>query len=489
MSIIESSHEVTAQPYKQRLSQQQKSMLVSELQTFLGHAHVLYAPYDMALYEYDASIERARPDIVVFPADSQDVARIVKLARQYDVPIVPRGAGTGLSGGAIPRYGGIVIVFTRMNRILAVDYENMRAIVQPGLVNLHLSNSLSPHGFYYVPDPSSQRSCTIGGNVGENAGGPHTLLYGVTTNHVLGLEIVTAEGDIIEIGNMANDAPGYDLTGLLIGSEGTLCIVTKIIVRMVPLAEAVKTLVAVFDSIDEASNAVSSIIASGVIPAAIEMMDKMILQAVEEDTHAGYPIDAEAVLLIETEGLQEYVADVSEKIVAICQENRARVIRVAKDEAERQLLWAGRKNAFGAVGRISPEFYVQDGVVPRTKLPYVLRRVSEICSYYGLRVGNVFHAGDGNLHPLLLFDSQIPGEIERVRQAGHEILQVCAEVGGSITGEHGVGLEKQEEMALIFSPTDLQAMQSVRNVFNPQQLFNPGKLFPQPGRCAEVKHL
>jgi FAD/FMN-containing dehydrogenases len=489
MSIIESSHEVAAQPYKQRLSQQQKSMLVSELQTFLGHAHVLYTPYDMALYEYDASIERARPDIVVFPANSQDVARIVKLARQYHVPIVPRGAGTGLSGGAIPRYGGIVIVFTRMNRILAIDYDNMRAIVQPGLVNLHLSNSLSPHGFYYVPDPSSQRSCTIGGNVGENAGGPHTLIYGVTTNHVLGLEIVTAEGDIVAIGNMVNDAPGYDLTGLLIGSEGTLCIVTKIIVRIVPLAEAVKTLVAVFDSLDEASNTVSSIIASGIIPAAIEMMDKMILQAVEEDTHAGYPIDAEAVLLIETEGLQEYVADVLEKIVAICHENRARVIRVAKDEAERQLLWAGRKNAFGAVGRISPEFYVQDGVVPRTKLPYVLRRVSEICSSYRLRVGNVFHAGDGNLHPLLLFDSQIPGEIERVRQAGHEILQVCAEVGGTITGEHGVGLEKQEEMALIFSSTDLQVMQSVRNVFNPQQLFNPGKLFPQPGRCAEVKRL
>ncbi|BCL84394.1 FAD-binding protein [Ktedonobacteria bacterium brp13] len=487
MSILESPR--TTQPIYQRLSDQRKGVLVNELQALLGTTHVLHTPYDVALYEYDASIDHARPDIVVFPADSQDVAKIVKLANRYQVPVVPRGAGTGLSGGAIPLYGGIVIVFARMNRILEIDYENMRAVVQPGLVNLHLSNALSPHGFYYVPDPSSQRACTIGGNVGENAGGPHTLIYGVTTNHVLGLEIVTAEGNLVEIGGQTCDTPGYDLTGLLIGSEGTLCIVTKIIVRIVPVAEAVKTLVAVFDSIEDASNTVSEIIASGIIPAAIEMMDKMILQAVEADTHAGYPMDAAAVLLMETEGLREYVADELEKIVNVCHHNHARIVRIAKDETERQLLWAGRKNAFGAVGRISPEFYVQDGVVPRTQLPHVLRRVSEICEHYGLRVGNVFHAGDGNLHPLLLFDSQIPGEIERVRQAGHEILQVCAEVGGTITGEHGVGLEKQEEMALIFSPIDLHVMQSVRNVFNPQQLFNPGKLFPQPGRCAEVKQL
>jgi glycolate oxidase len=268
-----------------------------------------------------------------------------------------------------------------------------------------------------------------------------------------------------------------------------LCIVTKIIVRIVHTPEAVKTMVAVFDTMEDASNTVSEIIASGVIPAAIEMMDRMILQAVEADTHAGYPMDAAAVLLMETEGLTEFVAAELEKIVFICNSNHARVIRIAKDEAERQLLWAGRKNAFGAVGRISPEFYVQDGVVPRTKLPYVLRRVGEICDHYGLKVGNVFHAGDGNLHPLILFDSQIPGEVERVRQAGHEILQVCAEVGGSITGEHGVGLEKQEEMALIFNPVDLRIMQTIRDVFNPEQLFNPGKLFPQPGRCADIKQL
>lgn len=473
----------------ERVTLETKEALVRELVQLLGARHVLHSPYDLALYEYDASIERGRPDVVVFPASTEEVAAIVKCALHYHVPIVPRGAGTGLSGGAIPRYGGIVIVFTRMNQILEVDYENLRAVVQPGLVNLHLSHALNPHGFYYVPDPSSQRSCTLGGNVGENAGGPHTLLYGVTTNHVLGVELVTAEGEIVEVGGWTYDAPGYDLTGLLIGSEGTLCIITKIIVRIVHLSEAVKTMVAIFDSMQDASNTVTEIIARGVIPAAIEMMDQMILQAVEADTPAGYPSDAAAVLLIETEGLYESVEQQQQQIVAICEKHHARQVRIAADEAERQRFWAGRKNAFGAVGRISPEFYVQDGVVPRTQLPYVLRRVSEICQHHGLRVGNVFHAGDGNLHPLILFDSHIPGEIEHVRQAGHEILQVCAEVGGSITGEHGVGIEKQAEMALIFSDTDLRVMQQVRQAWNPDQLFNPGKLFPLPGRCADMRQL
>src|SRR5579859_5523798 len=331
------------------------------------------------LYEYDASIDRSTPDMVVLPATTEEVAAIVKIARRFQVPVVPRGAGTGLSGGAVPIHGGIVIVFTRMNRILELDYDNLRAVVQPGLVNLHLSNALNPGGFYYVPDPSSQRSCTIGGNVGENAGGPHTLIYGVTTNHVLGVEIVTPEGNIVQIGGWTPDTPGYDLTGLLIGSEGTLCIVTKIITRIVHLAEDVKTMVAVFNTMDDASNTVSEIIASGVIPAAIEMMDQMILQAVEADTHAGYPLDAAAVLLMEVEGMQEAVVEQVAQIESICQKHTARSIRIAANETERQLFWAGRKNAFGAVGRISPEFYVQDGVVPRTKLPYVLRSVGEIC--------------------------------------------------------------------------------------------------------------
>lgn len=478
-----------ASPLFERLSVSKKKEVVRELSTLLGTRYVLSSPYDLMLYEYDASIDRSRPDIVVLPSTTEEVAAIVKIAARYDVPVVPRGAGTGLSGGAIPVYGGIIIAFARMNRILEVDYENLRAVVQPGLVNLHLSNALNPAGFYYVPDPSSQRSCTIGGNVGENAGGPHTLIYGVTTNHVLGLEIVTAEGDILQVGDWTLDTPGYDLTGLIIGSEGTLCIVTKIIVRMLHVPETVKTLVAIFDNLDDASNTVSEIISSGVIPSAIEMMDQLILQAVEADSQAGYPLDAAAVLLMEAEGLNENVREQVEAIVSICERHHARSVRIAANEEERQRFWAGRKNAFGAVGRICPEFYVQDGVVPRTRLPQVLHKVGEICARYGLRVGNVFHAGDGNLHPLILFDSQIPGEVERVRQAGREILQVCADAGGTITGEHGVGIEKQEEMALIFSELDLRIMQQVREAWNPRQLLNPGKLFPQPGRCAEVKQL
>src|SRR6266516_6091705 len=488
MSITELPPVVTSPAYE-RMSEARKVEVVRALTSVLDARYILHSAYDLTLYEYDASIDRGRPDIVVMPASSEEIAAIVKIAARYNVPVVPRGAGTGLSGGAIPIYGGIVIVFTRMNRILEIDYENLRAVVQPGLVNLHLSNALNPQGFYYVPDPSSQRSCTIGGNVGENAGGPHTLIYGVTTNHVLGLEIVTPEGEIVQVGGWTHDTPGYDLTGLLIGSEGTLCIVTKIIVRIMHMDEAVKTMVAVFNTMDDASNTVSDIIATGIIPAAIEMMDQVILQAVEADTHAGYPVDAAAVLLMETEGLRESVEEQTDKIVAICNQHHARYVRIAKDEAERQLLCAGRKNAFCAVDRIIPEFYVQDCVVPRTQLPHVLRRVSEICDHYGLKVGNVFHAGDGNLHPLVLFDSQILGELERVHKASHGILAVCGEVGGTITGEHSVDIEKQEEMTLIFNEVDLQVMQQVRETWNPRQLFNPGKLFPIPGRCADVKQL
>src|SRR5213082_893131 len=319
----------------ERLSAARKAEVVRELSALLGARYVLHTPYDLMMYEYDASIDRSTPDIVVFPASTHDVAAIVKIAARYHIPVVPRGAGTGLSGGAIPVYGGIMIVFTRMNRILEIDYDNLRAVVQPGLVNLHLSNALNPQGFYYVPDPSSQRSCTIGGNVGENAGGPHTLIYGVTTNHVLGVEIVTPEGNIVQVGGWTHDTPGYDLTGLLIGSEGTLCIVTKIIVRIVHLAEAVKTMVAVFNTMDDASNTVSEIIASGVIPAAIEMMDQMILQAVEADTHAGYPLDAAAVLLMEAEGLREGVEEQVAQIVRVCNKHHARSTRIAANETER----------------------------------------------------------------------------------------------------------------------------------------------------------
>jgi glycolate oxidase len=461
--------------------------LVKDLEAIVGPRTVLSSPYDLMLYEYDASIDRARPDVVVFPASTAEVSAIVKVANKRGVPFVARGAGTGLSGGAVPLEGGIVIAFQRMNRILSIDYTNLRAVVQPGVVNLHLSNAMTPDGFYYVPDPSSQKSCTIGGNVGENSGGPHTLIYGVTTNHVLGLEVVLPDGEIIEVGGPTLDMPGYDLTGLLVGSEGTLGIVTSITVRIVHQPEAVKTLVGIFNSVDDASNTVSGIVEGGIIPAALEMMDQIILQAVEAYIHAGYPQDAAAVLLIEVEGLRDTVDEQVNQIVGVCNANHAREVRIARDEQERQLLWRGRKEAFGAVGRISHEFYVQDGVVPRTKLPVVLDRVNAICTGYGLRVGNVFHAGDGNLHPLILFDSQVPGEVEKVRQAGLEILQVCAEVGGSITGEHGVGMEKSDAMPLIFSEDDLAVMLRVRATFNPQNLSNPGKIFPTPGRCADIK--
>src|SRR5947199_4890600 len=323
----------TTSPLFERISESKKEEMVRELSALLGAKYVLNTFYALMLYEYDASIDRCTPDIVVLPASTEDVAAIVKIAAHHNIPVVPRGAGTGLSGGAVPIYGGIVIAFARMNRILEVDYDNLRAVVQPGLVNLHLSNALNPQGFYYVPDPSSQRSCTIGGNVGENAGGPHTLLYGVTTNHVLGLEIVTPEGNVVQVGGSTYDTPGYDLTGLLIGSEGTLCIVTRIIVRIVHMPEAVKTMVAVFNTMDDASNTVSEIIAGGVIPAAIEMMDQMILQAVEADTHAGYPMDAAAVLLMQAEGMTESVAEQIDTIVKICEKHHARQIHIPADEA------------------------------------------------------------------------------------------------------------------------------------------------------------
>jgi glycolate oxidase len=465
----------------------EKLALVKEVAAIVGPRAVLSSPYDLMLYEYDASIDRSRPDVVVFPASTAEVSAIVKVANKRRVPFVARGAGTGLSGGAVPLQGGIVIAFQRMNRILSIDYANLRAVVQPGVVNLHLSNAMTPNGFYYVPDPSSQKSCTIGGNVGENSGGPHTLIYGVTTNHVLGLEVVLPDGEVIEVGGPTLDTPGYDLTGLLVGSEGTLGIVTSITVRIVHQPEAVKTLVGIFHTVDDASNTVSGIVEGGIIPAALEMMDQIILQAVEAYIHAGYPLDAAAVLLIEVEGLRDTVDEQVQQIVGVCTANHAREVRIAQNEQERQLLWRGRKEAFGAVGRISHEFYVQDGVVPRTKLPVVLDRVNAICASYGLRVGNVFHAGDGNLHPLILFDSQVPGEVEKVRQAGMEILQACAEAGGSITGEHGVGMEKSEAMPLIFSEDDLAVMQRVRETFNPHNLCNPGKIFPTPGRCADIK--
>jgi len=379
-----------------------------------------------------------------------------------------------------------VISLMRMNRVLEVDYENQIAVVEPGLVNLHLSWAVGPHGFYYAPDPSSQQACTLGGNIANNSGGPHTLKYGVTTNHVLGLEVVLPDGEICWLGGKTRDPQGYDLVGVFVGSEGTFGIATKIVVRILRKPQTVKTMLAWFGEVREASEAVSAIIGRGLVPAAMEMIDHLTIQAVEDAFDCGYPRDAAAALLVELDGLAAGMDAQAERVIQACRDSGARDVRVAKDEAERQLLWKGRKSAFGAFGRIAPAYMVMDGVIPRTKLPYVLGRVNEIAAAHGLRVGNDFHAGDGNLHPNTLYDPRKPGEEERVVAAGGEILKVCAEVGGSITGEHGIGLEKIDYMPLIFSEADLDCMRRVKEAWNPSGRCNPGKMFPTNKACVEV---
>jgi glycolate oxidase len=461
--------------------------IIEELEAIVGPTHVITAPDEKLVYECDGlTMFKAMPEVVVFPNTTIQVSQIVQLAHREGIPFVARGGGTGLSGGALAVKGGIMIALARMNQILEIDPENRRAVVQPGVVNLWITQAVAAQGLYYAPDPSSQQACTIGGNVAENSGGPHTLKYGVTTNHVLGLEIVLPDGRIIETGGPAEDYPGYDLTGVMVGSEGTLGIVTRVIVRLMRRTEAVKTLMAVFEQIDDASHAVSDIIGQGIVPAAIEMMDQLALEAVEAYIHAGYPTDAGGVLLIELDGLRDGMEETGARIQEICHKHHAREVRVAKDERERELLWLGRKRAFGAMGRISPSYYVQDGVIPRTRLPEVLRRIRAISETYGIRIANVFHAGDGNLHPLLLYDERDAGQRERVLKASGEILRVCAEVGGSLSGEHGIGIEKMNDMPLVFSETDLALMLKVRSVFNPENLCNPGKIFPTPGRCIEL---
>ena len=469
------------------LTDERKRQLRRELESIVGTAGVLSDPDELLVYESDGlTLFRARADFVVFPRGVEHVAAIVKVANREQLPFVARGAGTGLSGGCLPAEGGIVISLMRMNRVLEVDYENQIAVVEPGLVNLHLSWKVGPQGYYYAPDPSSQQACTIGGNIANNSGGPHTLKYGVTTNHVLGLEVVMPDGEIVWLGGRTRETPGYDLTGVFVGSEGTFGIATKIIVRILKKPQAVKTVLGVFDQIDQASAAVSEIIARGLVPAAIEMIDNLTIQAVEDAFGCGYPRDAAAALLIELDGLSVGMEAQAERIVAACRDAGARDVRVARDEAERQLLWKGRKSAFGAYGRVSPAYMVMDGVIPRTKLPYVLSRVNEIVAAYGLRVGNVFHAGDGNLHPNILYDPRTAGEEERVVQAGAEIMKLCAEVGGSISGEHGIGLEKADFMPFIFSPADLAVMGLLKSAFNPTSLCNPGKIFPTRKSCGEA---
>ncbi|HEY6342579.1 MAG TPA: FAD-linked oxidase C-terminal domain-containing protein [Bryobacteraceae bacterium] len=455
------------------------------VEAIVGARGYLHTPEDLATYEYDGSIDRARPDLVAFPVSTAEVVALVKLARDRGVPITGRGAGTGLSGGAIARAGGLMISFARMNRILEIDLANERAVVEPGVVNLDLTLAVEADGYFYAPDPSSQRACTIGGNISENSGGPHTLAYGVTTNHVLGLEVVLPDGSVIRTGGA--DTPGYDLTGLLVGSEGTMALVTKATVRLMRKPEAVKTLLAVFDSVADAANTVSEITARGITPAAVEMLDGVLLRMVEEAVHAGYPMDAAAVLLIELEGLSEAVEEQTEEIRHACAASNARECRVARDAQERELLWKGRKNAFGAVGRCAPSYYTQDGVVPRTQIAPTLEFIRGVSDRYGLVISNIFHAGDGNLHPLILFDHRVPGELEKVKQAGDEILKYCISVGGSITGEHGVGMEKNEMMEHQFSPGTLEMIARFKKLFDPECRLNPGKVLPTGRGCMEIR--
>jgi glycolate oxidase len=463
--------------------------LIRELVALLGPKAVLSQPEDLMLYEYDGSVELGAPECIVLPSSTRAVAEIARLAKRYATPLVGRGAGTGLSGGAIARNGGIVIVFSRMNRILAIDAANQRAVVQPGVVNLDLSRAVEHLGLYFAPDPSSQKSCTIGGNVAENSGGPHTLAYGVTTNHVTGLELVLPDGEVIRTGGKTVETAGYDLDGLFVGSEGTLALVTEITVRLLRKPEAVKTLLAVYETLDDTTESVVDITARAITPAACEMLDGFTLRAVEDFVHAGFPKDCAAVLLIEVEGLTEAVEAQATEITEVCRLHHAREVRVARDDRERDLLWKGRKNAFGALGRLSPMYYVQDGVIPRTRLPETLRCIAAVANKYDLQIGNIFHAGDGNLHPLILFDERDRTQFEHVIAAGNEIMKHCIAVGGALTGEHGVGMEKNEIMSLMFTPDDLALMQRVRAAFNPSGLLNPGKVLPVGKGCGEIRPL
>jgi glycolate oxidase len=459
--------------------------LSEELRRIVGERNVLASGVDLQLYGYDAYLEERRPDAVVLVHSTEEVAGVVKICHELGVPFVPRGGGTNLSGGTIPVRGGVVIEMIRMNRLLEVDVPNLRARVQPGMFNLDFGQALAPLGYQYLPDPASQKAATLGGNVAENSGGPHCFKYGVTANHVLGLTLVLPDGEIARIGGTAPDRPGYDLTGLFVGSEGTLGICTEVTARIVRMAEGVKTLLAIYDSIEAGGETVSAIVAAGMIPATLEMMDQLVIQAVEGSLACGLPTDCATVLIIEVDGLQDDLERQAGEIAALCRSHGAREVRLARSDAERAALWAGRRGAFGAVARITPSYLVCDGTVPRTALPAVLRQVAEVARKYDLRIPNVFHAGDGNLHPLILFDWRDAEQKRRVLQAGMEILTLCVEAGGTISGEHGVGLEKMDAMRLIFDEPELEAQRRVKRAFDPGNLANPGKMFPDP---PEVPH-
>jgi glycolate oxidase len=464
-----------------------RDALIHELRAIVGENYLLLEKEDVIVYEQDGSIFQVMPEIVVLPANVEQVSAVAKAAKRANVPIVPRGSGTGLAGGAVPAEGGVVLSLARLNRILKIDLQNRIAIVEPGVINADVTKAVVKDGFFYAPDPSSQAACSIGGNVANNSGGPHTLAYGVTTNHVLGVEVVLDDGQILWLGGEVPDTSGYDLCGIFVGSEGTMGIVTKVAVRLMQTRESVRTLLAIFDRMDSATQTVVDITAAGIIPAALEIMDRLTIEAVETGAPVGFPRDADAVLLVEVEGLREQTEQSLNLVRTICETNGARQVKVAKDDTERQLLWKGRKGAFGAMGALAPNYYVQDGVVPRSKLPEMMKRIAAISKQFDLRIANVFHAGDGNLHPNILFDMRTPGELDRVIEAGAATLRACIELGGSITGEHGVGLEKKAYIGLLFNEADLEAMARVRKAFDPDGRFNPAKLFPTPASCGEVR--
>ncbi len=459
---------------------------VAELRGALGAEHVITEPEQLRVYECDGLTgHRAVPELVVLPASTEEVQAVLGACHRERVPFVARGAGTGLSGGATPVAGGVVVSLARMNRILEIDLESRRVVVEPGVANLDVTRAVADEGFFYAPDPSSQQVCTIGGNVAENSGGAHCLKHGFTVHHVTGLTLVLPDGEAVELGGKALDPDGPDLLGVVVGSEGTLGIVTRITLRVVRAPEAVRTLLAGFETTDAAGVAVSGIIAAGILPAAIEMMDRLTIEAAELAVAPGYPEGAGAVLLVELDGVAAQVEEDAEEVESICLECGAFELRAAADEASRALLWKGRKSAFAAMGRVATDYYVQDGVVPRTRLPEVLRRIEELSAAHGLRVGNVFHAGDGNLHPLVLYDAE-KGETEQARELAEAILDACLDAGGSLTGEHGVGMDKACSMPRMFSERDLEVFGRLRRAFDPEGLCNPGKVIPTPRLCGEV---
>ncbi len=464
-----------------------RSQVVAALQAVLASSDVLHTEEQLRPYECDGlTAYRQTPIAAVLPRDTEQVRAVLRACRRLEVPVVARGAGTGLSGGALPHPGGVLLSLARLNRILDIDAGNRVARVQPGVRNLAISEAVAPLGLYYAPDPSSQIACSIGGNVAENSGGLHCLKYGLTVHNIVALEVLTIDGESLSIGSSALDSAGYDLLALLTGSEGMLAVIVEVTVKLLPRPECARVVLAAFDDVETAAAAVGGIIGAGIIPGGLEMMDNAAIRAAEDYVHAGYPVEAAAILLCELDGTEQEVTDQIEQVRALMTGAGASEVRVARDEDQRARFWAGRKAAFPAVGRISPDYYCMDGTIPRRELPRVLNGTDALSAEYGLRVVNVFHAGDGNLHPLILYDANNPGELERAERLGARILELCVEVGGTITGEHGVGVEKIDSMCAQFDERELEQFHAVKAAFDEHQLLNPGKAVPTLHRCIEL---